>query len=281
MQPTRWVFIGVLSVMCAHFVGTAVGATPELTSDPELTQSDCVKCHEREPAEVLANGAAHGTELSCQDCHDGHPPRVADIIPQCGDCHSGEEHYEIKECTSCHNPHAPLEVRLEGELKAVCLTCHRPPGQEMQASPSAHAEFACNECHAEKHGVIPTCLDCHDSHSETMTQGSCRACHQAHKPTDLEYGSDVPNVQCGACHVDALAQLTASVSKHGPLACVLCHADRHRTLAVCTDCHGEPHAPGMHARFPHCGDCHNTAHNLNNWSDSEGPGTTKEPAKDR
>jgi hypothetical protein len=38
-----------------------------------------------------------------------------------------------------------------------------------------------------------------------------------------------------------------------------------------------PHAPGMHQKFPKCGDCHNIAHDLNNWKSQQGPKTPAAP----
>ncbi|HEY7746965.1 MAG TPA: hypothetical protein VIA07_11555, partial [Desulfuromonadales bacterium] len=34
-----------------------------------LVDADCVKCHDREPAEIAAKGMAHKTEITCQACH--------------------------------------------------------------------------------------------------------------------------------------------------------------------------------------------------------------------
>ena len=34
---------------------------------------------------------------------------------------------------------------------------------------------------------------------------------------------------------------------------------------TCQGCHGAPHAAGLAAKFPKCGDCHYIAHDLNNW----------------
>ena len=68
-----------------------------------------------------------------------------------------------------------------------------------------------------------------------------------------------------ACHGQAFAQLQASPAKHREIACVTCHANKHKTVPQCSDCHGLPHAEAMHKRLPKCGDCHNIAHDLNNW----------------
>jgi hypothetical protein len=36
-------------------------------------------------------------------------------------------------------------------------------------------------------------------------------------------------------------------------------------VPACSDCHDLPHAEGIHAKFPQCGSCHNTAHDLNKF----------------
>jgi predicted CXXCH cytochrome family protein len=230
-----------------------------------LEVSDCAKCHDQQPAEIDANGASHKTEIDCQACHASHRPKVENNIPSCNDCHEGADHYAVDNCLGCHNPHQPLNVKLAGELKAVCVSCHSSPAKEMEAAPSKHETFACNFCHADTHGVIPECVECHSPHSETMTQQNCGSCHQAHQPLTLTYSATTASVLCASCHETAYNKLTSSQAKHSQIACVTCHADKHKTVPQCSDCHGQPHAPGMHNKFPNCGDCHNIAHDLNNW----------------
>jgi predicted CXXCH cytochrome family protein len=253
-------FLGILAgaalLTCATSVALAQTAT--------LGVADCVKCHEVQPAQIEANGAAHKTQIDCQACHEGHRPKSAKNIPECSNCHSGEAHYQIKNCTGCHNPHQPLLVTLTGQQKDVCLTCHAGPGKEMTASPSKHATFACNFCHADKHGFIPNCVDCHKPHSATMTQADCKTCHTAHKPKELLYGPSTASQLCASCHSGVMTQLSASKAKHSQLACVTCHATKHKTVPNCGDCHGLPHG-SMHDKFPKCAQCHNVAHDLNNW----------------
>ncbi len=235
-----------------------------------LSSADCVKCHAGEPKQIESKGMAHKTEIECQSCHESHRPAVADNIPLCSSCHSGTAHYELPDCHSCHNPHMPLEVTLSGDLKAPCLTCHQTEGSDLAAHPSKHGAVACNFCHADRHGVIPQCMECHESHAETMTQADCASCHQAHQPLTLSYGSETPSILCASCHDDAYRQLGASPAKHQSLACVACHQEQHKMVPRCSDCHGTPHAEGMHKKFPRCGDCHGTAHDLNNWSGKQG-----------
>ncbi|TLM67841.1 MAG: cytochrome C [Deltaproteobacteria bacterium] len=253
-------FLGILAA-AALMAGAASVA---LGQPAALVVADCVKCHEEQPAQIEANGSKHKTEIDCQACHEGHRPKSANNIPQCSNCHSGKPHYGIKNCTSCHNPHQPLLVKIAGQQKEVCLTCHSGPGKEMAANPSKHGTFACNFCHADKHGMIPKCVDCHKPHSATMTQADCATCHKAHKPKELLYGASTASQMCSACHDDVSKQLSASKAKHSQLACVTCHANKHKTIPNCSDCHGLPHG-SMHDKFPKCGQCHNIAHDLNNW----------------
>jgi predicted CXXCH cytochrome family protein len=236
-----------------------------LAEQPMLSVDDCAKCHAEQPAQIAANGASHKTEIDCQACHEGHRPSVAENIPSCSDCHEGSTHYEVDNCLGCHNPHQPLNVSLEGEHKKVCVSCHSGPDKQMTVSPSKHATFACNFCHADTHGTIPDCVECHEPHSATMAQSDCGTCHQAHKPLELTYPATTASQLCGACHDAVNATLAASEAKHSQISCATCHADKHMTVPECADCHGVPHAPAMHQRFPKCGECHNVAHDLNNW----------------
>ncbi len=254
----------LLVAACAFAFVVCMGSVA-LAEEAVLSVSDCVKCHSEQPAQIDANGASHKTEIDCQACHEGHRPSVASNIPNCSDCHEGSGHYEVENCLGCHNPHQPLDVNLEGEHKVVCVSCHSGPSKQMAASPSKHETFACNFCHADTHGNIPSCVDCHEPHSETMVQTDCATCHQAHKPLDLNYPATTSSQLCSSCHDTVFATLTVSPAKHSQIACATCHADKHKTVPQCADCHGEPHAASMHERFPKCGECHHVAHDLNNW----------------
>ena len=75
---------------------------------PALSPDDCSKCHDAAPKAIETAGMAHKTSVTCVDCHQGHPPKDADIIPACSMCHSGEAHFELQGCMGCHsNPHTP------------------------------------------------------------------------------------------------------------------------------------------------------------------------------
>ena len=230
-----------------------------------LTNADCAKCHIKAPADVEANGKAHKTKVTCQDCHNGHPPTVKKIIPLCSQCHEGKAHYKIGNCAQCHkNPHQPKEIVFGRDVTDPCLSCHSPQIAQLKASPSKHTKLACSFCH-DVHGKIPQCTQCHKAHSPEQTAGDCKKCHKAHMPKAVTYAADTPSKQCAACHAKAYSLLVASKAKHKSLLCVTCHQEKHKMIPKCQDCHGVPHAAGMMSKFPKCSDCHGIAHDLNNW----------------
>lgn len=282
MKRRVQLLLPLIVALTLAFTGTPVLAQQAAPKKTALSADDCVKCHEKEPAQIEAKGAAHKTEINCRSCHENHRPAVASNIPKCSMCHSGAKHYELEGCVTCHNPHMPLDISLKGDLKAPCLTCHAGQGEEIKSFPSKHGQVSCTFCHANKHGVVPECVQCHKPHSAQMSQADCKACHQAHQPKTLTYGAQTQSVLCAACHQEAFSQLTASKAKHREVACVTCHQNKHKTVPKCADCHGLPHAATMHQKFPKCGDCHNTAHDLNNWpakKEAGKPEPKKEAAK--
>jgi predicted CXXCH cytochrome family protein len=258
-------------------IGTAAAAEPAQAT-ATLTSSDCVKCHEQPPKDVAANGGKHKTEVSCQDCHVGHPPKVKKPIPLCSQCHEGKPHYKLQGCLGCHsNPHTPKVIKFGNNVTDPCLTCHTPQIEKLRTFKSKHSALACSFCH-NVHGRIPDCTQCHKSHSADIVQKDCKACHQAHTPKNVTYKNDVPSKFCAACHKKASTLLSASTAKHSKLACVYCHQAKHKTVPACTQCHVKPHPAAMMAKFPKCGECHNIAHDLNHWTtDAAAPKATVAP----
>jgi predicted CXXCH cytochrome family protein len=253
-------------------IGTAVAADPAVAT-ATLTSSDCVKCHEQPPKDIAANGGKHKTEVSCQDCHVGHPPKVKKPIPLCSQCHEGKPHFKLQGCLGCHsNPHTPKIIKFGNNVTDPCLTCHTPQIEKLRTFKSKHSALACSYCH-NVHGRIPDCTQCHKSHSAEIVQKDCKACHQAHMPKNVAYKNDVPTKFCAACHKKAATLLSASTAKHNKLACVYCHQAKHKMVPQCTQCHVKPHPAAMMAKFPKCSECHNIAHDLNHWSEPAAAGT--------
>ena len=232
-----------------------------------LSDSDCIKCHEKQPATIAASGEKHKTEVGCLDCHTEHPPDGKNAIPECSVCHSDSPHYTLENCGSCHSDtHAPMDLKIEGEVSAPCLTCHEKQGLEVKEKPSAHTDLACNECHT-KHRYIPECMECHEKHTEDMNFEACLSCHPVHMPLVVAYDQETPSHYCAACHGEAYTLLNNNTTKHKDLSCVYCHRDVHKMVPSCISCkipHGEPHPAKMLKKYPVCGQCHGIAHDLKN-----------------
>lgn len=259
----REVGVLLLVVSFIFFIPIAFSAE-EKPKTPELTNEDCIKCHPKIVMQVEEKGGKHKTEVGCLDCHEGHPPMVAkeEIIPSCDMCHSGEPHFQLKNCMGCHtNPHTPLAIKFKGKIVSACLTCHSKEGKELKEHPSAHTKLACNQCHTH-HREIPPCFRCHSAHTAEMKNQDCLACHPPHKPLVITYGTNIPNSYCAACHDDIADILNKNHTKHHELACVYCHRGKHAVVPACETCHGAPHPQTMLAKFPQCVDCHKDAHNL-------------------
>jgi hypothetical protein len=238
-----------------------VAANPDGT--PSLTEDMCIICHDVAPADISNAGGAHKTDVSCVECHDGHPPMKMEIIPKCSDCHSGENHFELNNCLSCHsNPHRPREIQIGNNVTDACLSCHEAPGHQLQENQTKHTLLACSSCHQKKHGMIPNCLQCHSPHSKEMNDDTCTGCHQAHQPIPVVIAGNIPSSQCAACHEDIANMLNVNRTKHSELVCATCHQGEHKTIPTCHQCHDQPHWSNLEEKFPNCLNCHVNPHNL-------------------
>lgn len=140
---------------------------------------NCTACHGA-AEETLATHTSGHTELGCSECHyDSHG-----YLPGCTECHP-EPHAPYEEnsdCTTCHAPHAPLEITLEeGVANRVCTACHDEVGQRLAQSGKKHQALSCVFCHAGSHGSSATCSECHGEgpHSSELLKkfGECQNCH--------------------------------------------------------------------------------------------------------
>ncbi|MBN2706701.1 MAG: cytochrome C [Deltaproteobacteria bacterium] len=267
MEKNKKITCKVLILFSVFFLGLPAAAAESGSAGPAVIQnSDCVKCHQAEIKDVQDNGARHLTAVTCLDCHVEHPPAGTKAIPLCATCHDpgDKDHFKVADCAGCHHPHHPLQMDITAggpEIRAVCLSCHKQQGEEMQGYPSKHAALACGECHP-KHATFKPCLECHQPHSREMAYQDCLRCHQPHMPTLVKYDRDIPSAYCGSCHGQEFKMLDANQSKHHALLCVYCHKSQHKQVPECTTCHGEPHGVDMHKKFPDCLACHTDAHAL-------------------
>jgi hypothetical protein len=270
--------LAMISLQGLAFAAGAPAAKPQAAAPakataqgPKLLNDDCAKCHAKAPADIAANGAKHKTAIGCQDCHNGHPPTVKNIIPKCSQCHDGKPHYKLANCAGCHsNPHSPLIIKMGRNVTDPCLTCHTQQIVKLKENKSKHTALACSFCH-DTHGKIPACTQCHKPHTKEQVNADCKKCHQAHMPTAVTYSNQTPSKDCGACHKAALQLLAASTFKHKNLSCVACHQAKHKMIPQCQSCHGTPHPATMLSKFPKCGYCHGIAHDLNSFKGQAGP----------
>ena len=258
-----FLIIGISTHLAVPYSGVARAET-----QPALLDEDCMKCHAGPPADIAAAGGKH-KGVGCSGCHIGHPPKVKKPIPKCSQCHMRKPHYELKGCLGCHrNPHTPLKISFRANVKEPCLTCHTDQIKQLRENKSKHTSLNCLMCHSE-HRKVPQCTQCHKPHSAEMAAADCRNCHKAHMPKVVTYTDGIQSKECGSCHRKAFVILRDSKSKHKYFTCVFCHKERHKMILGCLDCHGSPHQEtGLMATLPFCSDCHNIAHDLNNWPEA-------------
>ncbi len=238
-----------------------------------LTTAECAQCHFSVFETIKARGARH--QFDCVRCHREYHvynPRKNNydqIMPKCAWCHQsasgGAFHGDNKKltpCLTCHeDPHKPLVIPM-AKVETSCVLCHAKEGGEIRNFPSKHTtEVTCADCHADKHGFIPECSMCHESHSPAieMTTKDCMTCHPVHKPTQIAYSKKTESTICAGCHGEVYDMLQKKVTKHTTVPCAECHRS-HGQIPLCSMCHGQPHPKSMNATK--CGECHGIAHDL-------------------
>ena len=257
----KWRDCLAISAMAVLLMGGASWAA----EDAPLAVADCNKCHSAIVADVAAHGSLHSTAVNCLECHLEHPPEGTQAIPECSMCHaqSASAHYQVDNCTGCHNPHHPLAIDLlaAGDVNGVCVTCHANEGGQLQEYPSKHTELSCTACH-NKHGEFLRCQECHSPHTQGQTYEDCYTCHKPHKPTVIRYPETSPVSFCSGCHPQATEDLARNTTRHHDLLCAYCHKTQHKAIPTCETCHGKPHEKAMHQAFPDCLKCHIDPHAL-------------------
>lgn len=225
----------------------------------------CGQCHIDIYQQVKNDGQKH--QFQCLDCHQQlhayNPVRQnwTEIMPQCASCHTLPHGEKFAGCLDCHqNPHTPLAIPL-ANIEESCGTCHTGPNGQLEQYASQHTEQGCGTCHTE-HGLIPSCMECHEPHLEDQKDATCLACHPVHMPLEITYDEgDQWNSTCGACHDGVYEPWSSTPSKHGGVNCGECHIS-HGLIPDCQTCHDEPHDDRLLKKFPNCLDCHLDVHDL-------------------
>lgn len=131
--------------------------TPRKVAMTERLSNSCATCHPGPKKDLVAFPSKHSL-LQCSRCHTAHG-----FKPSCSACH--KPHYkgqEFSSCTGCHSVHKPKKVTYKSnEPAATCGSCHTKIYAKWQATPSKHAKVLCAQCHHDKHGYIPQCVECH------------------------------------------------------------------------------------------------------------------------
>ncbi|BCR03990.1 c-type cytochrome [Desulfuromonas versatilis] len=254
----------LIGVLCATLAGglTTRAACQPAPAAPGLSIQDCGKCHEDQGRELQEAGEGHLTEVTCLDCHHGHPPQDMEVISPCSDCHQGRPHFKPGgPCLACHrNPHRPRELTLARSALAACLDCHPGVGEEFASAPSIHARFTCLACH-EKHGEAFPCLECHTPHAGgDPARQNCQECHPPHRPLAVEPDDTADAGACLGCHQEAGQSLQAAGGPHLAVGCLGCHSGPHPSVPDCRLCHHAPHPEPMLVRRPDCRICHDPVH---------------------
>jgi len=232
-----------------------------------LGPAECGRCHSSVYNQIKNEGGKH--QIECIQCHvkyHAYNPKKQnweEIMPKCQICHGLIHGDKFADCMSCHsNPHAPkTQMIMAPEMAKVCADCHGKVAQEVQKNPSKHAKVNCSTCHHQKHGYIPSCMECHTPHTPNQAVKECLACHPVHSPLNIAYAQTTANSVCGACHSAVYLKLEESSGKHRMVACAQCHS-KHKYIPGCEECHGKPHGEGLLKKFPKCSQCHVDVHDL-------------------
>lgn len=276
MKKMRYETGRVLLLLGVLFFLSAAPLLAEQVADiyaqdvPEMTTLECAKCHVQIFTDLRDAGGLH--KQQCRDCHEifhTFTPGVAweERVPSCVGCHEYPHGEDMNVCLECHkNAHAPVEsLVVAGKLAEFCVRCHQQPQTDLQLVGNAHGGQECGDCHqGERHGSLPQCSACHEgAHAAYVDNAGCVACHPAHEPNRINYGTEIENALCAGCHADQYEVQQVSEKKHKLLACVVCHAKEHGNITSCQQCHGNgPHNPTLLENFETCSDCHGDPHRL-------------------
>jgi hypothetical protein len=202
-----------LMMLLLAFTGFAWAAPSE--SDTSYSNQECIECHQlgseesdlQISLEVYQN-SAHGTELTCLDCHTG----IRD------EAHIDEEGSGRVDCNECHeqeNRHgagSPKKAKADIAQQPQCHDCHTRHNIRGKDDPDStvHASQlpgTCHSCHPVQSGAktffswLPAFqIASHPKADFAMAYETenCLGCHQGKGA----HGDDQPinDQQCYKCH---------------------------------------------------------------------------------
>ena len=185
--------------------------------------AQCLQCHATGERAAWDGSRHDSANVSCVRCHSIHAAKSVDSllkaerqVEDCEQCHRSQvqklrrsSHMPVEEgsleCSSCHNPHGTLGVKLLRNGGTV--------------------NESCQKCHADKRGpflwehapVVESCTTCHDPHGSTNDRMLvakepflCQRCHVSsqHPPTIYDgyaltsspFSNRMIGRSCAACH---------------------------------------------------------------------------------
>ena len=187
-----------------------------------VSVAKCLVCHESVEDQIAARKGFHANlDEDCQRCHPDHEGRDFPLTKLDEDSFNHQA-----TGFALRGEHAPLK----------CVDCHETEGEY------TGLKSDCRSCHEDIHGadqstrtLLPGCRTCHGDEDWTVS-ALAKSIFDHDEPRDADYAlhGQHADVECAACHADALFVPTASER------CLDCHEDPHRDQfggRTCEDCH--------------------------------------------
>ncbi len=257
------------SICHAEVVATYRGSIHgQLAAKNDVDAPRCLDCHDR-----------HATQSKRLPTSKTYPRNVPEL---CATCHRSGEKAAVRIKAEGPNPVQSYKISIHGKglldsglvVTATCADCHTAHGELPPADPRStvnrmNLPATCGRCHrgiqeifvasihwpgrtdAKDPSKLPTCEDCHSSHSISRTDRAdfrfrmmdqCGRCHQSEAATffDTYHGKvsrlgNAGAAKCYDCH-----------GTHDILPAVnpASHLSRQNVVKTCGQCHA-----GAHRRF--------------------------------
>ncbi|MEW6218804.1 MAG: cytochrome c3 family protein [Thermodesulfobacteriota bacterium] len=197
----------------------------------------CLQCHTSSRQAVIDTIAAGklGTQVTCDNCHAGHPDPATD-------------HDRLATAAACSSCHATGSfVAILAAHSDACGLCHASSKASVTATISqgvAGLAVDCVSCHdgtasgAVAHGIA--CDTAGPVHNMLATTGNCSPCHAS---ADFGAVCSLHLSDCAKCHSSTRPEVAQAISQGvagQAVSCESCHsphgAAEHNMLAATGDC---------------------------------------------
>lgn len=166
-------------------------------------------------------------------------------------------------CASCHNPHAPAQQALIGQLQAgVCFDCHTNVRSDMMRSsthPIRSGAMSCSACH-NPHGSVADHALVRSTINET-----CYDCH-AEKRGPFLWEHPPAREDCMNCHSPHGSNTAPMLVARGPFLCQQCHLNPFHPSTAYSGNNLPPNVGADKMLGNNCMNCHSKVHGSNHPS---------------